>query len=59
MIQEMFNFLLLGGSIFGFKHAFGAGIERTAVNYLGQRKGDVATIIFYVFGFFYALNRVN
>ena len=59
MMQEMINFFMIGGSLFGFKHLFGHNIDKFTTNYLGQRRGEMATIFIYVVGFFYVMNKVN
>ena len=55
----MLNFLLLGGTLFGARAAFGDALNRNCINYLGQRKGEWASIAVYFFGFFFLMNRVN
>ena len=59
MMQEMINFLMIGGSMFGFKTLFGHNIDRVTTNYLGQRRGEMVSMMVYVVGFFYIMNKLN
>lgn len=59
MMQEMINFIFSGGTLFGCKHAFGAGIDRFTTNYLGTKRGEMASFALYFFGFFFLIHKLN
>ena len=59
MMNEFINMLFAGSGIFAVKYLFHSRIQSMTSNYLGQRRGDVASLLFYVFAFFYLQNRLN
>ena len=59
MMQELLHLALVGASLVGIKYAVGGAIDRTAINYLGQRNGEVAKIFVYVGAFFFLSGRLS
>ena len=59
MMQEMIHMVMAGATFFGIKHTLGPSIHRYTTNYLGQRGGEMATILIYFTGFFYMMHKLN
>ena len=45
--------------MFGIKTFFGHNIDKFTTNYLGQRRGEWATMAVYFVSFFYMMHKLN
>ena len=50
---------MAGVTFYGARALIGNQLSRMTTNYLGQKRGEVATIAIYFFGFFYFMNSLN
>lgn len=59
MTQEMIHLVMAGVTFYGARALIGNQLSRVTTNYLGQKRGEVATIAIYFFSFFYFMNKLN
>ena len=59
MMNSFINLVMSGITLFGMKTFLGNAIDRYTVNYLGQRRGEWASMAIYIGTFLYINSKLN
>ena len=58
MMNEMFNLIMSGITLFGMKTFVGKTIDKYTINFLGVRRGEFASIAIYICSFYFVTNKL-